>query len=360
MKLFNNKFGVIIFFLEISLGVWHIAGDCSVKPCDPSKNPALYPASFSVFGAWEGRQYGAGETAFIVARFASSTCSLPEPAEAGPGCIPLLSVGLWQSNGSECEPIPASNSTRKAEIDYGLQYNSDLNLDTVDNLNFWVFPLEVHEGMYTAKLSVVGLIIPPECNIPGRATFNNLDLIPKGNNLLSPNVVIDSMPPTIVNVYTGRTAGSYTYMDVINIIVEFSKEVYFSELPSKYSAAFIKANASYTLPPGLPYLELNSQSIALLEGYEAISESRRKLSFLYIVGTGEFTPEGGQLEVPAGATIQLNAGNIASIETGMEADLTSMPLPGTFGNAHLYLNLPIFSHRSKICRKHKCSDLKHS
>ena len=218
-----------------------------------------------------------------------------------------------------------------------VKFISDFSLDVGGTFNFWVFPLNVRDGMYTAKLNVVGLTIPASCSIPMRATFNNLDLIPKGNNLLSPNVSIDTLPPTIVNVYSGKPAGNYTFRDVINIIVEFSKGVYFSELPSKYGTAFMVANASYTLPVGLPYLELNSQAIALLEGYEEGSLDKRKLSFSYVVSTGEYTPSGGQLEVPAGSTIQLNSGNIAGLGTGLEADLTSMPLPGTAGIRFLYV-----------------------
>jgi hypothetical protein len=228
--------------------------------------------------------------------------------------------------------LTAVNSSQQAEIEYGIEFLSDPSLDTGENLNFWLFPLEVYDGMYTAKLSVIGFSIPEACNIPGRTNFNTLDLIPKGNKLMSPDVSIDTRPARIVNVYTGRAAGNYTYMDVIKIIVEFSKEIYFSELPSKFDTVFMKANASYTLPPGLPYLELNSQAIALLEGYDPGNPDRRKLSFVYVVGTGEFTPEGGQLEVPAGATIQLNAGNIASVALGLEVDLTTMPGPGEFGD----------------------------
>lgn len=232
-------------------------------------------------------------------------------------------------------------------MDYGIKFISDTTLDTGDTLNFWFFPLEVFAGMYTAKLTVTGFSIPETCNIPGRAIFNTLDLIPKGNNLMSPDVSIDTRPARIVNVYSGRAAGNYTYMDVIKIIVEFSKDVYFSELPSKFDAAFMKANASFTIPPGLPYLELNSQAIALLEGYDPGNPDRRKLSFIYVVGMGEYTPPGGQLEVPAGETIQLNAGTIASVALGLEVDLTTMPPPGEFGtrnsSAHAFCAVSLSS-----------------
>jgi hypothetical protein len=294
--------------------------------------------SFSVFGGWNGRQFASGESVLIVARFSSTTCRLPEPGEAGADCIPIMTVGMHQANGNEsnCFSIKAANSTKRAEIDYGVKFISDYALDTRKGYyNHWVFPLNVENGMYTAKLNIIGLVIPKACNIFGRATFNNLDLIPKGNSLLTPNVSIDTMPATIVNVYTGKQSGSYTFGDVMSIVVEFSTSVSFSEIPSKYGTAFMLANASYTIPAGLPYLELNSQAIAILEGYEAGSLDQRKLSFLYNVGSGEFTPPGGQLEVPEGSTIQLNGGNIVALGTGMEADLTTMPRPGTFGEKAL-------------------------
>jgi len=187
-------------------------------------------------------------------------------------------------------------------------------------------------GMYTSKLTVTGFRIPGACNVVGKAMFSNYDLIPKSNSLLSPNVSIDTLPPTIVNVYTGKPAGSYTAGDVLSIIVEFSKEVSFSELPSKYSAFYQAANNSYKLPFGLPSLELNSLAVTVLEGYEGTGKDRRKLSFLYLVSTGEFTPDGGQLEVADGMTIQLNGATIVGLATGVEADLTTMPKPGTVGS----------------------------
>ena len=185
--------------------------------------------------------------------------------------------------------------------------------------------------MRTAKLGITGFSIPESCNMPGRMTFSTLDLIPQENNLLSPAVTIDTSPPFITSVYTGTKAGTYTYKDVIHIVVEFSRPVYFNELLSRFDETYMKASANYTVPAGLPFLELNSQAIALLQGYEGAGVDRRKLLFVYVVGTGEYTPTRGQLGVPAGATIQLNSGIIACVATGLEANLTSMPLPGRQG-----------------------------
>jgi hypothetical protein len=296
------------------------------------KNPLVYASSFSVFGACDGRQYTSGETVLIVARFPASTCQLQEPGEAGAGCIPILNVGVHQANGSSCVSIPAANSTNQVEFEYGIKFISDPTLDTSSgNYNHWVFPFNVVDGMRTPLLNIIGLIIPEECNMRSRVTFFNDNLIPEGHSLLTPTVSIDTFPATIVGVYTGKPAGIYTLGDVIGIGVEFSKSVIFSEIPSQYGTAFMSANASYTIPLGLPYLELNSQSRALLVGYEAGTSDRRKLFFLYNVGAGEFTPPDGQLDVPAGSTIQLNGGRITALGTGIEADLTSMPLPGSVG-----------------------------
>ncbi len=236
---------------------------------------------------------------------------------------------MHTADGLSCIDVPVAPLARTVEKDYGVSFLSDYSLDsTSENYNHWVFPLNVEEGMYTSSLKVTGLLISSTCNAPG-ASFNNLDLIPAVNRLLQPDVSIDGLPAAIVNVYAGKPPGSYTAGDAMYIIVEFSKDVAFSELPSKYSPSYMKANASYTLPFGLPYLELNSQSYATLAGYAG--HGQRKLAFFYSISTGEFTPEDGQLEVSAGATIQLNGGSIYARATGAQADLTTMPLPGTFG-----------------------------
>lgn len=239
--------GALVFIFEVSLLAWSVSSDCPALTCDPTKNQVLYPSSFTIFGAWNNRQYGSGESALIVAKFAAATCNLPQPVESGPRCTPQLTIGVHLSNGSTCLTIQAANSTRQAEIDYGVKFIWDYSLDSGKTPNFWVFPLNIRDGMFTASLNVLGLQIPEACSIPRRATFNTLDLIPKGNRLLSPNVSIDTQPPTIVNVYSGKPAGSYTYLDVLTIIVEFSRGVYFSEIPSKFGTAFMIANASYTI-----------------------------------------------------------------------------------------------------------------
>jgi hypothetical protein len=319
---------VLVLAVEVSC----FLRDACFERCDPIKNQLLYPSSFSVFGAFDGRVFTSGDSVLIVARFPASTCQLPEPGEAGEGCIPIMYIDLHQADGSNCLSIPAANSTKQIEIIHGIGFNSDPTLDTLTGkYNHWVFPFNVVVGMHTAKLNVIGLIIPEACSMRDRVTFYNADLMPKGNNLLTPNVSIDTLPSIILSVKLGKPAGTYTLGDVISVGVEFSKSVLFTPIPSKYGTSFMSANASYTIPVGLPYLQLNSQARALLVGYEAGISDRRKLSFLYNVGAGEFTPPDGQLDVPAGSTIQLNGGRIVALGTGIEADLTSMPLPGSFG-----------------------------
>ena len=58
---------------------------------------------------------------------------------------------------------------------------------------------------------------------------------PRDNNTLTPFVLVDTHAPAIINLYTGKPAGSYTAGDLITIIAELSRPVAFSELPSRSS-----------------------------------------------------------------------------------------------------------------------------
>jgi hypothetical protein len=84
------------------------------------------------------------------------------------------------------------------------------------------------------------------------------------------------------------------------------------------------------IPYGVPYIELNSNALIPLRGFDNI-RSKRKLSFLYKVGTGEETPAGMQLDVRAGTSIELNGGSIVGEGTGLDVNLSSVPLPGEEG-----------------------------
>jgi hypothetical protein len=245
-----------------------MSSDC-LAPCDPNKNPVLYPVAFSVFGAADGRRYGHGESVLLIGRFATNVCSLPQPAEAGPDCIPLMTVGMNLPNGSTCLSIPAAPSSHKVEADYRIRFRWDSSLDSREGVNFWVFPLDVRAGMYTARLSILGLSIPPACNIPGRATFSPNDLIPKGSRLLSPAVAVDSLPPAVVSVFAGSVAGSYSFPGVINIVVVFSKPVAFAELPKRaeqalslsLSLSHSEAGRAGSLSSPAPFFSILSVSI---------------------------------------------------------------------------------------------------
>mmetsp|Transcript_46845 Transcript_46845/g.124651 ORF Transcript_46845/g.124651 Transcript_46845/m.124651 type:complete len:103 (+) Transcript_46845:752-1060(+) len=68
-------------------------------------------------------------------------------------------------------------------------------------------------------------------------------------------------------------------------------------------------------------------------GY-ADSSRKNTMQFLYRVGEGEYTPEGGQLEIPLGVTVELNGATITSLKTGLDADLSSPPLPGSAGSLY--------------------------
>ena len=258
--------GFLVAFLSIFSTFYErsFATTCSVNQslsvaCDASKNPVLYPSSFSVFGAIDGTAYAAGQTLFVVALFPPNVCKLPQPINTNPGCNATVQLNIHSSDGSSCLTVPVAPSAYHAESQYGISFLSDPNLDTgAAPYRHWVFPVAVANGMYTSSLGVTGLLIHPDCSTPN-ASFSNLNLIPAGNSLLSPNVTVAALPPTIVNVYAGIGAGSYTLGTVMYIVVEFSDDVAFSPVPSRYSLAFQTANASYTLPAGLPYLELSSQ-----------------------------------------------------------------------------------------------------
>ena len=100
--------------------------------------------------------------------------------------------------------------------------------------------------------------------------------------------------------------------------------------PYMVHQVYLDAQSSGTMLFGVPYIELNSQAYAALRGYESVRD-KSKLSFLYRVGTGEETPPGTQLDLTRNSTISLNGGNIFGTDTGLDADLTTMPTGGVVG-----------------------------
>jgi hypothetical protein len=123
----------------------------------------------------------------------------------------------------------------------------------------------------------------------------------------------------------------YTNGSIINIVVEFSKEVIFSQLPDAYSDMYVDFARKNRISCGIPYIELNSNALIPLRGYES-PRSRKRLAFVYFVGTGEETPPGEQLDVVAGSSIEMNGGSVVAYGSGMDVNLTSMPMPGDEGD----------------------------
>ena len=89
-------------------------------------------------------------------------------------------------------------------------------------------------------------------------------------------------------------------------------------------------NAPSIIPYGVPYLVLNSNSLVPLRGYDSV-RSKKLLSFIYKVGTGEETPPGMQLDIKEGTSIELNGGSIVGEGTGLDFNRSSIPLPGQEG-----------------------------
>jgi hypothetical protein len=332
---YNGIFATISMVIFVAEHIELIHSQC-LNDCNTSQNSILYPTAFLAFGSFEGQVFSLGQTVVIAAVFGNGVCQLPEPGEASSDCAPVMVVGLHTDNVTNCMNLVATPSTKQLERDLGFSFRSDPRLDTGSSgYNHWAFSFVVKPGMFSAHLQVKSLKIPAACNVPGRATFYPDNLVPttasSTNTLLTPTIGVDSTPPVILRVSSVKPPGNYTAGDIIHITVEFDKPVFISEIPSLYSTNFLAANATNTIPRGMPFLNLNSGANALLLGYETPVTDKRRLSFVYFVGTGEETPAGAFLDAAVGQTIQLNGGSILSLATSMEADLTSIPAPGTNG-----------------------------
>ena len=97
----------------------------------------------------------------------------------------------------------------------------------------WIFLLQVDAGMVTTSLDVNWIYIPKACNTSA-VSFNN-SKINYPSNTLTPKVTIDTLPPAVTLVYSTEKAGNYTAGHYINVVVKFSKDVGFSQLPDIYS-----------------------------------------------------------------------------------------------------------------------------
>ena len=297
----------------------------------------LVPTGFFIFQASPKDSFSDGEVAIILAKFPDSSCGVPQPGDIGDGlsCNPSIDLGIsLKSGGKNVSSIrvQASPSAARVESDYGVSFSVQPELYTAQDgiyLTPWVFILRVGPGMNTAKLDVNSIYIPVSCNSP-LIKFNNTNYTLPSDSLSPKDVSIDTRPPSIVSVYTSEKAGNYTAGHTFEIVMKFSKDVLLSELPGQYSQVYLDAQASSKMLYGVPYIELNSKTLVALRGYKNPTD-QSKLAFLYLVGTGEETPAGQQLDVMDGTTIQLNGGTITGSRNGLEADLTTMPRYGTIG-----------------------------
>jgi hypothetical protein len=316
----------LLLLLELD----HLNAQCPASSleseCDVVANQDLFPDNFVIFGAYDGQIYTAGNVIIIVAQFPDYACRLPDPKNLGPSCTPTMLISLF-TNGGTCFNVTAESAS-KLEFDFGFSFSDDPALETDSgHFNHWAFPLHIVNGMSTSRLEIMSLSIPTACNSP-IASFDNER--PLQRVRLLPNIKIDATPPQIISVHTGKSPGSYTNGTILNIVVEFSKDVSVSSLPDQYSQMYVDLTTPSRIPYGVPYIELNSNALIPLRGFDSI-RSKRKLSFLYKVGTGEETPLGKQLDVRVGTSIELNGGSIVGEGTGLDVNLSSVPLPGEEG-----------------------------
>ena len=303
-----------------------------VAPCDIEQNLDLFPESFAVFDAYEGQTFTVGTVVIIVAKFPNMTCNLPDPSEIDDECKPSLTLSLFSREGT-CYRVYAE-STKKLEYDFGFSFADDPSLETDSGKYIhWAFPLHVLDGMSTSRLEVKSVSIPEACNGP-KATFLNLENSRAFR--LVPNIRINAQPPNIVSVHSGKSSGTYSVEEKINLVIEFSKAVRFSPLPDSFSYTYAAMGGKLgdtsirSIPYGVPFIRLNSGALAPLIGYTT-PMSRSKVTFLYVVGKGEETPFGGQLDVLNGTSIDLNGGFIVAEGSGLDLNLESMPAAGEEG-----------------------------
>jgi hypothetical protein len=294
--------------------------------CKFNASEKVYPEKFLIYGAYEGQLFTVGNVVMLVAKFPDSVCNLPDPADISPHCKPYVSVSVRTREGS-CLTVQSA-PVSKLERNFGFSFADDPDLETnTGEYKHWAFPLYVVTGMSTSRLLLTELTIPPECNT-ARTNFENTNLI-QGIHL-TPAIRIDSQIAAIVSIHTGKSAGRYTVGTIINIVVEFDKDVELSGLPGQYSETYINSNGPKKIPYGVPYLEMNSNALVPLRGYDSV-RSKRKIAFLYEVGPGEETPPSEQLDVLPGTAIQLNGGAILAEGTGLDVNMSTMPVPGGEG-----------------------------
>ena len=336
------------------LSIYTLLSCLTLSSCVSVNVPA--PKSFVIFQESNGHVANVGDTVFILAVFpekSRASWSIQDPGKmndyahsyettsisyidynsnpvysiaqvAAGSCSPSIVLSM---GGSQTLSVNAQNYSSKVEDTYKVSFADQTELYTSDGSynKPWVFLLKVTKGMKSTVLFIKSITIPTGCNYD-TYNFKPIETYTSENtvmsNLYSP-CRIDSAQPIVMSYKTSAAAGSYTAGARIAIIVRFSKDVVFSQLPDPYSQAAIDAAAIGDVPSGCPFVQLNSNAYAPLRGYALTNDSTRLL-FVYQVGEGEETPAGVGLDLSQFSVIQLNGGSIASARTGVDANFTSM------------------------------------
>ena len=293
---------------------------------------AIAPKSFIIFGARSGDVAGLGDQLFVLAVFpesgAGAPMSQPDPGSLG-ACQPTLALAvdnLDSKTGQQRSSytVPASPYASQVEASYRVRFQDQAELYTSSGAYSkpWVFALNITAGMMSTLVYVQSMTIPSGCNY-NTTTFVNTAQTYLPSATVPPGVQIDTLPPVVLSYKTSALSGSYTSGARIEIIVRFSREVVYSQLPDPLSQAAQTAASFGVVPSGCPYVQLNSNAYAPLRGYALANDSTRLL-FVYQVGDGEATPPGVGLDLTQYTGIQLNGGSIKSANTGIIASFSSM------------------------------------
>lgn len=292
----------------------------------------IAPKSFVIFKARSGDVAALGDKMFILAVFpetrTGAPMSQPDPGTLG-NCAPQIAVAvenLDSQSGNVRATYTATASPYISQVESSFrvrfQDQADLYTSTGAYNKPWVFVVNINAGMKSASVIVQSMTIPTSCNYNATTFINTGHSYPPAATYPS-GVQIDSVPPVVLSYKTSAAAGSYTTGARIEIIVRFSRDVVFSQLPDPFSQAAIDAAAIGDVPSGCPYVQLNSNAYAPLRGY-ALSNDQKRLLFIYEVKDGEETPAGVGLDLTQFSVIQLNGGIIKSARTGQAANFTSM------------------------------------
>jgi hypothetical protein len=224
----------------------------TVAQCDPSLQQDIAPLYFQVFMALEGETKSISEFVQIMARFPDGVCNLPDPEQSGPGCTPKLNVVLSKlgANGVTNDVTiegarGVSRIAKRFGLDYSMQegfYDEILGIPSTP----WLFYLQVDAGMSTQAsggLLVNWIEIPKECNL-SPITFNTSKIF-YDSNALRPKISINTFPPELEKIYTTESDGNFTAGDSIDIIVQFSGPVKFSQQPDIYSQVWLQTRLAH-------------------------------------------------------------------------------------------------------------------